>query len=151
MILYTAAPCLHNVVLRPELHVGLVFCRQVIYHSSGDYSFSSPNSWPNGLASRRKFPKAELDRTRTEQRQTDSQVAKSRKFHAYHWLIRFYNNRLLAINLCRFALGGQTVKIFLRPNLSSTKFNTSRCRSNQTQIERKYKTCVDLRVRLARA
>ena len=39
-----------------------------------------------------------------------SQVAKSCKFHAYHWLVRFYNNRLLAINLCRLALGGQTVK-----------------------------------------
>ena len=33
--------------------------------------------------------------------QVSSQVAKSRKFHAYHWLMRFYNNRLLAINLCR--------------------------------------------------
>ena len=31
--------------------------------------------------------------------QTDSQVAKSRKFHAYHRLMRFYNNKLLAINL----------------------------------------------------
>ena len=47
--------------------------------------------WPNGFASQ-------------------PQVVKSRTFHAYHWLMRFYNNRLLAINLCRLALGGQTVK-----------------------------------------
>ena len=42
--------------------------------------------------------------------QVGSQVAKSRKFHAYHWLMRFYNNRLFAINLRRLGLGGQTVK-----------------------------------------
>ena len=57
--------------------------------------------------------------------QVSSQVAKSRKFHAYNWLMRFYNDRLLAINLCRLALGGQTVK-HLRPNLSSTRVHASR-------------------------
>ena len=73
--------------------------------------------WPNGLASRgasrRKLAKPELAYGLAKGGQTDSkfgsQVAKSRKFHAYHWLMRFYN-RLLAINLCRLALGGQTVK-----------------------------------------
>ena len=52
------------------------------------------------------------------------QVGESHKFHAYHWLMHFYSNRLLAINLCRLVLGGQTVKK-LCPNLSSTKVNTS--------------------------
>ena len=95
--------------------------------------------------------------------QTDSQVglqvAKNCKFHAYHWLMHFYNNRLLVINLCRLALGGQTVKD-LHPNVRSTKANASRCKSmqvdtsgwpNKTQVERKSKTCIDLRVCLARA
>ena len=48
--------------------------------------------WPNGFASRLASRK------------------KTRKFHAYHWLMRFYNNRLLAINLYRLALRGRTVK-----------------------------------------
>ena len=64
-------------------------------------------------ASQRKFAKPEfaygLAKGDQTDLQVDSQVAKSRKFHAYHWLMRFYN-RLLAINLCRLALGGQTVK-----------------------------------------
>ena len=91
--------------------------------------------------------------------QVGSQVAKSRKFHAYHWLMRFYNNRLLAINLCRLALGGQTVKN-LRRLASKFELDQSQRKStqvdasgwpNETQVERKSKTCVDLRVRLARA
>ena len=52
--------------------------------------------------------------------------------------MRFYNNRLLTINLYGLALGGQTVKkkkrkheYNLRPNLSSTKINASRCKSMQ--------------------
>ena len=60
---------------------------------------------------------------------------------------------IIGINLCRLALGGQTVKktcVYLRPNLSSTKVNASGW-PNETQVERKSKTCVDLRVRLARA
>ena len=57
----------------------------------------------NGLASQSKFAKPELAYGLAKDGQTDSQVAKSCKFHAYHWLIRFYNNRLLAINLCRLA------------------------------------------------
>ena len=76
--------------------------------------------WPNGLASRRKTKQVcklnqnlhtDLRRVaKLTDSQVGSQVTKSRKFHAYHWLMRFYNNRLLAINLCRLALGGQTVK-----------------------------------------
>ena len=42
--------------------------------------------------------------------QVSSQVAKNCKFHAHNWLMRFYNNRLLVINLCRLVLGVQTVK-----------------------------------------
>ena len=41
--------------------------------------------WPNGLASQRKFAKPELAYGLAKCGQTDSQVAKSRKFHAYHW------------------------------------------------------------------
>ena len=122
--------------------------------------------WPNGLASQRKFAKPELAHGLVKGGQTDSQVGpqvtKSRKFHAYHWLMRFYNNRLLAINLCRLALGGQMVKnlCLLVSNLNSTKVNASRHKSmqvdasrwpNETQVELKSKTCADLRVRLARA
>ena len=84
---------------------------------------------------------------------------KSRKFQAYHWLMPFYNNRLLAINLCRLALGGQTVKN-LRILASKFELDQSQCKSmqvdasgwpNETQVECKSKICVDLRVHLARA
>ena len=70
--------------------------------------------------------------------QVGSQVAKYCKFRAYNWLMRFYNNRLLAINSCRLALGGQTVKscVYLRPNLSSTKVNASPCKSSQVDASR---------------
>ena len=51
--------------------------------------------WPNGLASRRKFAKVELAYKLAKGGQTDSQVGsqvvKSRTFHAYDWLMRFYN------------------------------------------------------------
>ena len=100
--------------------------------------FGTFKPWSNGLASRRKFAKPELAYGLAKGGQTDSQVgsqiAESHKFHAYHWLIRFYNNSLLAINLCRLALGGQTVKktcVYLRPNLSSTKVNASPRKSSQ--------------------
>ena len=70
--------------------------------------------WPNRPASQHKFAKAELAYGLAKGGQTDSQassqVTKSHKFHAYHWLMHFYNNRLLAIILCRLALGGQMVK-----------------------------------------
>ena len=95
--------------------------------------------------------------------QVGSQVSNSRKFHTYNWLKHFSNDRLLAVNLSRLALGGQTVKktcVYLRPNVSSTKVNASPHKSmqvdasgwpNETQAERKFKTCVDLRLYLARA
>ena len=85
--------------------------------------------WPSRLASR--WKSTQVCKTRTCIRtcegcgQTDSQVGlqvtKSRKFHAYHWLIRFYSNRLLAINLCWLTLGGQTKrKLNASPKLAST-------------------------------
>ena len=65
-------------------------------------------------ARQHKFAKVELAYGLVKGGQMDlqvgSQVAKSRKFNAYHWLMHFYSNRLLAINLCRLALGGQMVK-----------------------------------------
>ena len=64
--------------------------------------------------------------------QTDSQVAKSRKFHAYHWLMLFYNNRLLAINLCRLTLGGQTVKNL---RLLASKFELDQSQRNSMQVD----------------
>ena len=117
----------------------------------------------------RKFAKPELAYGLAKGGQTDSQVgsqvAKSRKFHAYHWLMRFYNNRLLAINLCRLALGGQTVKNL---RLLASKFELDQSQRKSTQVDairrkstqvggqtkRKLNasrklalTCVDLRVR----
>ena len=69
-----------------------------------------------------------------------SQVTKSRKFHAYCWLMRFYN-RLLVINLCRLALGGQMVRN-LRLLASKFELNASRCKSAQVggQTKRKLNT-----------
>ena len=64
--------------------------------------------------------------------QTDSQVAKSRKFRAYHWLMLFYNNRLLAINLCRLTLGGQTVKNL---RLLASKFELDQSQRNSMQVD----------------
>ena len=107
---------------------------------------------PQVHASRRKFAKPELAYGLAKGGQIGLQVTKKRKFHAYHWLMRFYNNRLLAINLCRLALGGQTVKnlcpIWAQPK--STQVHASGW-PNETQVERKSQTCVDLRVCLARA
>ena len=84
-------------------------------------------------ASQRKFAKPELAYGLAMGGQTDSQVgsqvAKSRKFHAYHWLMRFYNNRLLAINLCRLALGGQTVKNL---RLLASKFELDQSQGKST-------------------
>ena len=139
-----------NVSFISDIHVGFLF--RVI----------SLKPWPNGLASQCKFAKPELAYGLAKCGQTNSQVssqvAKSRKFHAYHWLMRFYNNKLLAINLCRLALGGQTLKNLSRraskfeldqsPRKSS-QVNASG-RPNETHVELKSKTCVDLRVRLAR-
>ena len=114
--------------------------------------------------SQRKFVKPELayglaKGGQLDKLQVDLQVAKSHKFHTYHWLMHFYDNRLLAINLCRLALGGQTVKNL---SLLASKFelDQSQCKSsqvdasgwpNETQVECKSKTCGDLRVRFARA
>ena len=63
--------------------------------------------------------------------QKDSQVAKSRTFHSYHWLMRFYYNRLLAINLCRLVLGGQTVKSL---RLLASKFELDQSQRKSTQV-----------------
>ena len=76
--------------------------------------------------------------------------------------MRFYNNRLLAINLCQLVLGGQTVRILHllaskfeldQSQRKSTQVDASRRKwvANETQVECKSKTCVDLQVCLARA
>ena len=86
-------------------------------------------------ASQRNFAKAELAYGLAKGGQTDSQVslqvAKSRKFHTYHWLMRFYNNRLLVINLCRLALGGQMVKNF---HLLASKFELDQSQRKSMQV-----------------
>ena len=64
--------------------------------------------------------------------QVGSQVAQSRNFYAYHWLIRFYNNRLLAINLCQLALGGQTVKNL---HLLASKFELDQSQRKSIQVD----------------
>ena len=96
--------------------------------------------WPNGLASRRKptqVCKPELAYGLAKGGQTDSQVgsqvAKSRKFHAYHWLMRFYNNRLLVINLCRLALGDQTETV-KNLCLLASKFELDQSQRKSTQV-----------------
>ena len=71
--------------------------------------------WPNG----------------SRKSQVGSQVAKSRKFHVYHWLMCFYNNRLLALNLCRLALGGQMVKNL---RLLASKFELDQSQRKSTQV-----------------
>ena len=76
---------------------------------------ASLKPWPNGLASRRKSTQVWKTRTyvRTCEGWTNgfaNRLASRKTFHAYNWLLRFYNNRLIAINLCRLALGDQTVK-----------------------------------------
>ena len=115
-------------------------------------------------ASRPKFAKPELAYGLTcegwpNDTQVGLQVAKKRKFHAYHWLISLYNNRLLAINLCRLALGGQTMKNLRR---LACKFELDQSQRKSTQVggqttcklnasQKLGSTCVDLRVHLARA
>ena len=97
-------------------------------------------SWPNRLTSRRKSTKDCKTRTCVQtcegcgqmDSQVGSQVAKSRKFHAYNWLMRFYNNRLLAINLCRLALGGQTVKNL---HLLASKFELDQSQRKSMQVD----------------
>ena len=56
---------------------------------------------------------------------------KSRKFHAYHWLMRLYNNRLPAINLCRLALVGQTVRNL---RLLASKFELDHSQHKPSQV-----------------
>ena len=46
--------------------------------------------------------------------------------------MRFYNNRLLAINLCRLALGGQTVKNL---RLLASKFELDQSQRNSLQVD----------------
>ena len=91
--------------------------------------------WPNGLTSQSKFAKPELVYGLAKGGLTDSQVgsqvAKSHKFHAYHWLMCFYNNRLLAINLCWLALGGQTVKNL---HLLASKFELNQSQRKSMQV-----------------
>ena len=47
-------------------------------------------------------------------------------------LMRFYNNRLLATNLCRLALGGQTVKILRLP---ASKFELDQTQRKTTKVD----------------
>ena len=82
--------------------------------------------WPNGLASRasqRKFAKPELlAYGLAKGGQTDSQVGS---------YMRFYNSRLLAINLCRLALGGQTVRNL---RLLASKFEVDQSQRKSSQV-----------------
>ena len=68
--------------------------------------------------------------------------------------MRFYNNRLFAINLCRLALGDQTVK---KLTLLASKFQLDQSQRkstqgdaselpNETQVERKSKKGHTLKV-----
>ena len=105
--------------------------------------------------SRRKFARPELAYELGKGRQMDSQVVSqvhsSRKKSQ---IPRIY--RLLAINLCRLALGGQTVKNLRRLaykfELHQSQHTSSQIHAsgwpNETQGERKSKTCIDARVRL---
>ena len=47
--------------------------------------------------------------------------------------MRFYNNRLFAINLCRLALGGQTVKKNLR--LLASKFEVDQSPRKSLEVD----------------
>ena len=76
----------------------------------------------------------------------EAPVTESRKFHAWSWLMRFYNNRLLANNLRLLAS-----KFELDPSQRKSAQVDASGWPNETQVEHKSKTCVDLRVRLARA
>ena len=75
------------------------------------------NPWPNGLASRLK----------------STQVCNlNQNLRARISLVNaFYKNRLLAINLCGFPLGGQTVKNL---RLLATKFGLGQSQRKSTQV-----------------
>ena len=74
--------------------------------------------------------------------QTDSQVTKSREFHALLWTCD---------NLRRFAFGGERAKNLRRLAYEfELDFNASG-RPNETHGERRSKTCIDLQVCLVRA
>jgi len=76
----------------------------------------------------------------------------SRQTYAvFHWLII---GKWTSLNLRWLGLGGQTVKtcVDLRANLISTKVSASHRKSTQVHAtRRKLRTCVYLRLRLARA
>ena len=97
---------------------------------------------PNGLASRRKFAKPELAYGLAKGGQTDSQVGSQKK-------------KSQKAVLCRLVLGGQTVKNLC---LLASKFELDQSQRKSSQVdasgwpnETQVQTCVDLRVRLARA
>ena len=122
--------------------------------------FTHIKPWPNGLASQRKFAKPELAYGLAKGGQTDSQVgsqvAESRKFHAYHWLMRFYNNRLLVSTCAGWPNGKKNLRLLASKfELDQSQRKSSQVDAsgwpNEMQFDRKFKTCVDLRVRLARA
>ena len=50
--------------------------------------------------------------------------------------MRFYNNRLLVINLCQLVLGGQMVKN-LRLLASKFELNQSQCKSSQVDASQR--------------
>ena len=82
--------------------------------------------------SQHKFAKPELACGLGMGGQTDSQVgsqvAKSRKFHAYHWLMHFYN-RLLAI-LCGMCPNSSLTKVSASPRKLSQVGGQTKCRLN---------------------
>ena len=79
-------------------------------------------------ASQRKFAKPELAYGLAKGGQTDSQVgsqvAKSRKFHAYNWLMTDY--------LSQLAPGGQTVKSL---RLLASKFELDQSQRKSMQVD----------------
>ena len=104
--------------------------------------------WPNGLASQRK---PELAYGLAMGGQADSQVGS--QVHASHKNLQLSSiYSWLAINLCRLALGGQTVKNLrwlayeFELDQSQRKWVAKRNASRKLSL-----TCVDLWVRLARA
>ena len=103
-------------------------------------------------ASQRKFAKPELAycmdlrRGAKRIRKSACKSQKCRKFHAYHWLMCFYNNRLLAINLCRLALGGQTVKNL---RLLASKFELDQSQRKSTQVDGQTKRKLNASPKLA--
>ena len=96
-------------------------------------------------ASWRKFAKPELAYGLAMGGQTDSQVAKSRQFHAYT-----VDLRSTCVDL-RWVAKRREACVDLRTNLSLTKIEVITSGwPNETQVECKSKTYVDLRARLAR-